>query len=186
MQLLLSEKHENFKMKVNALTADGSRMKTFGKTFLPLRMGGKDFAFSPTIAEVNDDGIIGLDFASLYDAVLNPRTGVLSIQHPYNMKVQCVLRQISCVASVVQTVKIPPGRTCDVLYTGTGDMKGKMAVMEPDVVMLSSIGLESADTLVANATWSIVPVSNPGLKMVYLQKGTEIGKVVLAEAVSSS
>ena len=186
LQLLLSGEHENFKMKVNALTADGSRMKTFGKIFLPLRMGGKEFAFSPTIAEVNDDGIIGLDFAALYNAVLNPSTGVLAIEHPYKLKVQCVLRQISCVASVVQTVKIPAGHTCDVLYSGTGDMRGKMAVMEPDVIMLSSIGLESADTLVANALWSVVPISNTGSKMVYLNRGTEIGKVVLAEAVASS
>ena len=58
--------------------------------------------------------------------------------------------------------------------------------MEPDLAYLQSEGLESADTLVGNAHRTLMPISNPGLKMVYLQKGTAIGKVVLAEAVTSS
>ena len=186
LNLLLSNEHDNSKMKVNALTADGSSMKTFGRTFMRLRIGGKEFAFTPTIAEISDDGIIGLDFAALYGAVLNPKTGVLSVEHPYDIKVPCKLRQISCVASVWQTMKIPPGTTCDVLYGVKDNMKRDLAVFEPDMITLSSIGLVSADTLVANAMWSTVPVSNTGHSTIYLKKGVVIGNVVLAEAVSDS
>ena len=59
---LLSDNHDDFKMKVNACSADGSSLQTFGRTFLPMMLGGKEYVFSPTIAEMNDDGILGLDF----------------------------------------------------------------------------------------------------------------------------
>jgi hypothetical protein len=60
---LVSDEHDNLTVKVNAHTADGSRIRTFGRTFMRIRMGGKEFVFSPTIAEISDEGIIGLDFA---------------------------------------------------------------------------------------------------------------------------
>ena len=37
----LSKEHDDFKMKVNAVTADGSRIQTFGRTYMRIRMGGK-------------------------------------------------------------------------------------------------------------------------------------------------
>ena len=183
---LLPDEHDNFRMRVNACTADGSRMQTFGRTFLPLSFGGREYVFSPTVAEVNDDGILGLDFAALFGVVLDPSTGVLSVKHPYDVKVQCVLRLISSVASVVQTVKIPAGTACDVLCSSTRELSGQMAVLEPNMDYLSSRGLESADTLVGNAAWTVFLISNPGLNMIYLEKGTEVGQVIVAEAVTSS
>ena len=183
---LLPGSRDNFKTKVSACSADGSRMQTYGRAVIPVRIGGKEYLASPTIADIADDGIIGLDFAALYDAVLNPSTGVLSIQHPYGVAEQCVLRQVSAVATVVQTVKIPPGQTCDVLVRTSGLRKGEEAVVEPDVAMLSSVGLVGADTLVADGSWTVVPVSNPGLERVFLQKGTRLGTVHSSEAVISA
>ena len=183
---LVSSGDETLTKRRSARLADGSRLQTYGRRFMKLRIDDKEFAFSPVIADIQDEGIVGLDFAALYGAVLRPKSGVLEIEHPYRLHSQCVLRQVSCIASVVQTVKIPPGQTCDILYQGDGKMKGQVAVMEPDVILLSSIGLESLDTLVANANWSVFPVSNPGTETVYLQKGTKVGKVVLAEAVTGS
>ena len=52
-----------------------------------------------------------------------------------------MLRQVSAVAMVVQTVKVPPGQTCDVLVRSSGLRRGEEAVVEPDVAMLSSVGL---------------------------------------------
>jgi len=183
---LVSDKQSKLDPSANALTADGSRLQTFGKRFMKINMGGKEFAFSPTIADISDDGILGLDFASLYGAVLNPRSGVLKIEHPYDLKVKGVLRQISCVASVAQTMKIPPGHTCDILYRGDPRLRGHSAVVEPNTVILASLGLECADTLVANASWATIPISNQTDTTVYLQKGTKVGEVILAEAVTSS
>ena len=183
---LLVGTNDDLKLRVNACTADGSRLRTFGRTFLCISVMGKEFVFSPTIAEIEDDGIIGMDFADLFGMMLNPKTGELFIEYPYDMKAQCVLRVISSVASVAQTVKIPPGTTCDVLVSSSSDLRGRMGVMEPDVAYLQSEGLESADTLVGNSHWTVMPISNPGFQMVYLRKGTKVGKVVLAEAVTSS
>ena len=67
--------HDDFKLKVNACTADGSRMQTYGRTVLPIGIGGGEYVFSPTITDISDDGIIGLDFAALYGAVLEPARG---------------------------------------------------------------------------------------------------------------
>ena len=122
---LLPGNHDDLKLRVNACTADGSRMQTFGRTFLPLCFGGKEYVFSPTVAEVNDDGILGLDFAALFGVVLDPNTGLLTVKHPYNVTVQCVLRVFSSVASVVATVKIPPGFACDVLCSSTRELRVK-------------------------------------------------------------
>ena len=132
---------------------------------------------------MSDDGIIGLDFCSLFGAMLDPKNGMMRISNPYNVKAQCVLRTISSVASVVQTVKIPPGFTCDVLCSSIRTWRKDLAVFEPDLTKLSDSGLDSADTLVGNAGWAVIPISNPGPKMVYLEKGTEVGKMTLASAV---
>ena len=181
---LLSDNHDDFKMKVNACSADGSSLQTFGRTFLPMMMGGKEYVFSPTIAEMNDDGILGLDFTSLYGGILNPREGKLFVKYPYKSTIQCVLRQVSSVATVVQTVKIPSGTTCDVLVTSDRSLRGQLGVIEPDMVYLSSIGLESADTLVGNVSWNVIPISNPGLDTIYLNKGVVVGQVSSAQAVT--
>ena len=183
---LLPDKQDDFKTKVNALTADGSSIQTFGKTFRKMDIVGKEFVFSPTIAEISDQGIIGLDFASLFGMVLNPKSGMVQIEYPYQMSAQCVLRQVSCVAAVAETRKIPPGTTCDILIRGGNKLQGELAVLEPDMVLLAGLGLESADTLIGNAAFSVVPVSNPGNRTIYLKKDTEIGNVILAEAVTSS
>ena len=114
---LLPNMCENLTMRVNACTADGTRMRTFGRTFLIISVAGKEFVWAPTIAEIEDDGILGLDFAALFGATLNPKSGKLKIEYPYDMTILCKLRVISSVASVAQTVKIPPGMTCDVLVS---------------------------------------------------------------------
>ena len=88
-----------------------------------------------------------------------------------------MLRQISSV-----TVKVPPGQTCDVLITGDSQLRGQEAVFGPDEEYLASIGLESVDTLVGNASWSVLPVINRGSKMVYLPKGSVIGEVCMVNA----
>ena len=65
--------------------------------------------------------------------MLYPKNGMMRISNPYNVMAQCVLRTISSVASVVQTVKIPPGFTCDVLCSSIRTWKKDLAVFEPDL-----------------------------------------------------
>ena len=183
---LLTGNHENLNKRVNACSADGTRMTTFGRTLVAMELGGKEFIFSPTIASISDDGILGLDFASLYGAILTPDKGVLNINEPYNVSIQCVLRQISSVATVVQTLKIPPGQTCDVLVRSQSVLRGQESVVEPDTTYLSSIGLESVDTLVASGSWSLLPVSNRGTNVVYIQKGCKVGTVTASAGILDS
>ena len=183
---LLPDNHDNFKMKVNACGADGSSIRTFGRTYLEIGVAGREFVFAPTIADISDDGILGLDFAALFGMTLDPAKGKVRIENPYKLVTQGVLRQVSSIASIVETRKIPSGTSCDVMFRADRALKGNMGVVEPDVAFLSSLGLESADVLVSDASWSVVPISNPGPKTVYLQAGTVVGKVVLAEAATGS
>ena len=183
---LLPDNQDNFKMKVTACAADGSKIRTFGRTYMEIGIAGKEFVLTPMIADISDDGILGLDFAALYGVVLDPVKGSLRIEEPYGLVTKCVLRQVSAVASLVETRKIPPGMACDVMFRADSVLRNKEGVMEPDMVLLSSFGLESADVIVSNSAWAVLPITNPGSKTVYLQKGTIIGNVILAEAVTSS
>ena len=180
---LVSEEHDKFGKNVNALTADGSSMQTFGRTFLTIGITGREYILSPTIADISDDGILGLDFAALFEAVLDPKKGSMFIKHPYEQKVKCVLRQISSVASVHQTVKVLPGTTCDVLCVSSVHFRDKIGVFEPDLGRLSDLGLESVDTLISNSSYTVIPITNRNMKTVYLKKGTAVGDIQLTNVV---
>ena len=183
---LVSGMDEDLTTRVNACTADGSRIRTFGRTCMIIIVGGREYVISPTVAAIEDDGIIGMDFASLYGIRLNPVTGELKISSPYKDRVKCIAREVSGVASVVQTVKIPPGTACDVLISSSRMCRGEPGVFEPDVPWMERNGLESADTLIGNVAWGVAPITNPSSKTIYIKKGTVVGKVILAEAVTSS
>ena len=71
--------------------------------------------------------------------MLEPRRGKLKLKYPYDSTVQCKLRQISSVAAVWQTQKIPPGMTCDILVGGDRNLRGQSGLYEPDNVFLSSV-----------------------------------------------
>ena len=183
---LVSNMDEDLTTRVNACAADGSKIRTFGRTCMVILLGGREYVISPTIAGIEDDGIIGMDFASLYGVRLNPVTGELKIQNPYKDRIKCLAREISGVASVVQTVKIAPGMACDVLIASSRMRRGDPGVFEPNIGLLMEKGLDSADILMGNAAWGVAPITNPGSKTIYLKKGTEIGRVISAEAVTSS
>ena len=56
-------------------SADRSEMQTFGRQVLPFMTMGSSFVISPTVAELTDEGILGLDFCSLYGVILDGLTG---------------------------------------------------------------------------------------------------------------
>ena len=60
---------------ITANTASGSAMQTYGRLVLPLKTGDRNYVFSPVVAELADDGILGLDFAAFYGLTLDPRSG---------------------------------------------------------------------------------------------------------------
>ena len=161
--------------------ADGSEIRTYGRQVLQITIGEVKFVIGPTVAELTDDGILGLDFFSLYGGVLDTGSGSLLIRHPYPSEVKCVLRRISGIATVQQTVKIPPQHVCNVLIGSRDIPSGRMGVVEPDAGLLNGLGLASTCTLVKNSRWAVVPVSNPTPHAVYLDKDTVFGNVTLAD-----
>ena len=70
----VSDINEDLTTRVNTCAADGSRIQTFGRTCMVILIGGREYIISPTVANIEDNGIIGMDFASLYGAKLNPVT----------------------------------------------------------------------------------------------------------------
>ena len=143
--------------------ANGMEIRTYGRQVLPLHIRGDAFIVSPTIAELTDDGILGLDFCCLYGVSLDPSTGVLSIRFPAKKEVACVLRRVSGTATVVQTVRVAPQHVCNVLVRSTELAGNRMGIIEPDTTVLGELGLISTGALVQNPRWTVVPgvQSNP-------------------------
>ena len=88
--------------------------------------------FSPIVADLSDDGILGLDFAALYGATLDPRSGVLAVEMPTKVEYQCKLKRVSSLASVAQDCRIPAGHVCNVVVASVGLERNRMGVVEPD------------------------------------------------------
>ena len=164
-------------------SADGSEMQTYGRQVLPFMTMGTSFVISATVAELTDQGILGLDFCSLYGAILDGLTGELVLRFPQELRLQCVLRRISGVSSVAQTVKMAPRHVCNVLVHTRDVESGKMGVVEPYNHSLGELGLTSTCTLVQNSRWTVVPVCNLSYDTVYLEKGTVFGEVTYADVV---
>ena len=165
------------------VSADGSEMQTYGRQVLPFMTDGKTFVISPTVAELTDEGILGIDFCALYGASLNAVTGEMVMAYPEEVKTQCVLRRVSGVSSVAQTVKIAPRHVCNVLVHSQEVASQRMGVVEPDNQFLREQGLTSTCTLVQNSRWTVVPVCNMTHDTVYLEKGTRFGTVTYADVV---
>ena len=164
-------------------SADGSHMQTYGKQVLSFVTNETSFVISPTVAELTDQGILGMDFCALYGVVLDSVTGELVIKFPAELRVQCVLRRISGVSSVAQTVRIPPRHVCNVVVYSRDVEFNRMGVVEPDNEQLRKLGLTSTNTLVQNSRRTVVPVSNMTFEEVYIEKGTTFGEVTYADVV---
>ena len=63
---------------IKARTATGDAMKTYGKTVKPMLVDGKTYWICPTIADITDDGILGMDFAALYGVTMNTKKGYIA------------------------------------------------------------------------------------------------------------
>ena len=58
-------------------------------------------------------------------------------------------------------------------------------MIEPDMILLAAISLESANTFVGSGSRNLIPVSNPGGDVRYLEKGTPVGQVIVAQTSTS-
>ena len=168
---------------ITANTASGSAMQTYGRLVLPLQTGDRNYVFSPVVAELADDGILGLDFAAFYGLTLDPRSGKATIEWPQKSVVQCVLKRVSSVASVAQTCRIPAGHVCNVLVTSEGLERNRMGIVEPDIKFLAKRGVYSDATLVQNVHRAVIPVCNPLNWDVRLEKGMVVGGIQYADRI---
>ena len=162
---------------IKARTATGEPMQTYGRTVRAMLVGGRTYWICPTIADITDDGILGMDFAALYGVTLNARSGKLQVENPYKQTIQCVLRMESAVSSVVQRTKLLPGQISDVLISSVGVQRGRHSVFEPDQDKLQELGLSGYNTYVANACWTVVPVCNSSAEVIVLEGGTPVGSI---------
>ena len=153
---------------VKARTATGDAMQTYGRTVRAMLVEGKTYWICPTIADITDDGILGMDFAALYGVTLTASTGRMQIRSPYKQTIQCVLRGGISVSSVAQSTKLAPGHISNVLVNCAGLQDQRPGMFEPRESRLSELGLESFHTYLANARWGVIPVCNPGSEVITL------------------
>ena len=181
----LSIKSEAPLQGVKARTATGDSMETYGRTVNAMSVDGKTYWICPTISDITDDGILGMDFAALYGVTMNASTGRLQIRHPYKQSVQCVLRSASSVASVAQRTKLAPRHITDVLVSCVGVQGRRPGMFEPGDSKLAELGLSGYHTYLANARWGVIPICNSSSKEITLRKGEEIGTTARAYGVGS-
>ena len=170
------------KAGIKARTATGDVMQTYGRTVKTMLVDGKAYMICPTIADITDDGILGMDFAALYGMQMNARTGVLQIQNPYKQTVKCVLRVESTPASIVQTTNLEPGQISNVLISSVGVQRNRRSVFEPSSDTLGVLGIESYNTFVENACWTVVPMCNPTTQRVVMEKGLIVGTTSITKS----
>ena len=170
---------------VRAVTATGDSMQTYGRTVKSMTVDGKTYWICPTITDITDDGIIGMDFAALYGVTMTASTGRLRIQNPYKQSVQCVLRGGVSVASVAQTTNLAAGHITDVLVCSVGVQGHRPGMFEPSDPKLAKLGVAGYHTYLENARWGVIPFCNSSTEVITLRKGEEVGETSRAFGVNS-
>ena len=89
------------------LTANGETLHVFGKTMLDIQIDGFKCNNIAVVADINVDGIVGLDFLRSQNANISMSDGIITMQgHEIRFQIQ---GQIGCYrVSVSETVTLPP------------------------------------------------------------------------------
>ena len=81
--------------------ADGQQAKTHGLGHVVVRLGTKDFQMHVIVAEVEDGGILGMDFLSKVDS------------HIDIVKIKCRLMEKCLIVLISRTSPLVPDVWCD-------------------------------------------------------------------------
>ena len=66
-------------------TATGDKMRIYGKMLVDFKVLGKIFVASTLIADITDDGILGMDWLRKFGVCPDPEKGIAHIKVPYKV-----------------------------------------------------------------------------------------------------
>jgi hypothetical protein len=76
------------KVESDVLSANGSPVDIYGKTFIDIVLNGTTMSHEMIIADMSVDGILGLEFLIKYEAIINMRAHKVEIsgmEHPIQL-----------------------------------------------------------------------------------------------------
>ncbi|KAK3083976.1 hypothetical protein FSP39_006179 [Pinctada imbricata] len=163
----------------NILSANGTPLQVIGKTKLDIKLDNRVWCQEAIIADVNVDGILGMDFLRANDCIINIQRGIITILNEEHRIYFEGLRGCYRV-TVAETVSLPPAS--EVIVPGLlcksedGCLPAKSGIIEPsEKFSTSSFGC-LARTLVRSSESIPLKVMNLSSETKILYPVKEVGK----------
>ena len=128
----LREPKDSIEMQTKIRHSDGTSLKTYSRTMLPLNLGVKSYLLAPYIGDISDAGILGLDFLRLYGGSIDGKTGILTIRHPSLQTIQCHQKPIGVKVYNRYTVRIPGGEMASIILQITELQASHGLMIDPE------------------------------------------------------
>ena len=156
--------------------ADGSELPVLGVTTIPFKFGDLLVEHATVIADIESDGLIGLDFMKINSCEINYGEKTFVVNGHALKFTEQQGQLISCRITAAKTITIPPNS--EFMIEGKVQKRsglGQCSVVEPVMSIMQKHGLIPG-RVVVNPSKGNVPicVANPSDEPIVLVKGTNI------------
>ena len=173
----------------DVLSANGTPLQVLGRTNVELKFADKAWVQNVIVAELNVDGILGMDFLVENQCIINLQTHALSISgmdHPIRMEGTARTYKVA----VVNRISLQP--MSETIVEGTlcpaedGGLPFKAGIVEPTEKFLRSDYALLAKTLVRSQQTIPLRIMNTTTSVRTINPGTVIGKFSPVEEMMSA
>ena len=156
--------------------ADGTELPVKGIIEIPFKFGNKTIRHNTVIADIESDGLIGLDFMKTNNCELNYRQKTFSINgHSFRFNEENC-HYVSCRIKAAATIMIPPNS--EFMIEGKVQRKrgmGLVSIVEPVNSIIEKHGVIPGRVIVDPSKGSVpICIANPTDETVVLNKGTDL------------
>ncbi|KAK3108631.1 hypothetical protein FSP39_012081 [Pinctada imbricata] len=147
---------------LNLITATGESSPCLGQCKMQIKVGSQVFEHNVIVADINNEGILGLDFLSAHNCDLDLGNFCLTLK-PSNESIEChhyaSNAKVSCFKiAVTEQVEIPPCTEIIVPAKTVGtQIKSGIGIIEPTQKFIASKGLLAAKSVV-DLTREVIPL----------------------------
>ncbi|KAK3083081.1 hypothetical protein FSP39_013432 [Pinctada imbricata] len=170
------------------LAANGEPLKVYGRTRLKMKIGKKSYTTTVIIADLNSDGVLGLDFMLDNSCILDIQQQKITIQ---NESIPLVKSgHFGCFrVAVSETLNIPPKpeliAKCNVCLNDGLTLPPGDSLIEPDENFLASDRGLIGKLLVSNNKRVPIRIMNVSDDVKVIRAGTVVANLSPAEVVST-
>ena len=163
----------------NVLTsADGTKLKTLGETVVNITVGKKTFPHLSVIADISNDGLLGMDFLKKHSFSIDFKNNTLSCADS-TIVADCRLgRNQVCRVSVAENTVIPAGTRTILPGRATKPLAHGSWLVEPLKQCPGGQQVMTASTIIQGRGHEVIlEVMNPTSEDVCLYRNTSVGVV---------